>query len=99
MDVCALTELRGHLRERLDQVYSTRRPLLIARQNAAAAVVIDKEECDGIMETLPHVSSLRKASNRVKWRYDNVENGTYERTMARCRGSSPCAFTGAIRKK
>ena len=45
MDVCTFTELRGHLRERLDQVYSTRRPLLIARQNAAAAV-IDKEECD-----------------------------------------------------
>ena len=51
MEVCTFTELREHLRERLDRVHSTRTPLLVTRQNAAAAVVIDKEEYDGIMET------------------------------------------------
>ena len=66
MDVCALTELRGHLRERLDQVYSTRRPLLITRQNAAVAVVIDKEEYDGIMETLHLLRSPANAARLLK---------------------------------
>ena len=63
MDVCTFTELRGHLRERLDQVHNTRRPLLVTRQNAAAAVVLDKEEYDGIMETL-HL--LRSPANAAR---------------------------------
>ena len=66
MDVCTFTELRGHLRERLDQVHSTRRPLLITRQNAAAAVVIDKEEYDGIMETLHLLRSPANATRLLK---------------------------------
>ena len=52
MDVCIFTDLRERLRERLDQVHTTRTPLLVTRQNVPAAVVIDKEEYDGIMETL-----------------------------------------------
>ncbi len=52
MDVCTYTDLREHLRERLDQVHESRLPLLVTRQNAPSAVLIDKEEFDGIMETL-----------------------------------------------
>jgi len=63
MEVCTFTELREHLRERLDRVHSTRTPLLVTRQNAAAAVVIDKEEYDGIMETL-HL--LRSPANATR---------------------------------
>ena len=66
MDVCTFTELRGHLRERLDQVHSTRTPLLVTRQNAAAAVVIDKEDYDGIMETLHLLRSPANAARLLK---------------------------------
>ncbi len=52
MNVCTYTDLREHLRERLDQVHESRVPLLVTRQNAPSAVLIDKEEFDGIMETL-----------------------------------------------
>jgi antitoxin YefM len=52
MDVCTYTDLREHLRERLDQVHQSRLPLLVTRQNAPSAILIDKEEFDGIMETL-----------------------------------------------
>ena len=63
MNVCTFTDLREHLRERLDQVHTTRTPLLVTRQNAPAAVVIDKEEYDGIMETL-HL--LRSPANATR---------------------------------
>ena len=63
MNVCSFTELREHLRERLDQVHATRTPLLVTRQNAAPAVVLDKEEYDGIMETL-HL--LRSPANAAR---------------------------------
>jgi len=52
MLVCTYSELREHLRERLDQVHESRVPLLVTRQNGPSAVLIDKEEFDGIMETL-----------------------------------------------
>ena len=65
MNVCTFTELREHLRERLDQVHQTRTPLLVTRQNAAAAVVIDKEEYDGIMETLHLLRSPVNAARLI----------------------------------
>ena len=52
MNVCTYTDLRDHLRERLDQVHDTRTPLLVTRQNAPSAILIDKEEFDGIMASL-----------------------------------------------
>ncbi|MBF0268551.1 MAG: type II toxin-antitoxin system prevent-host-death family antitoxin [Alphaproteobacteria bacterium] len=52
MNTCTYTDLREHLRERLDEVHQSRTPLLVTRQNAPSAVLLDKEEFDGIMETL-----------------------------------------------
>ena len=63
MNICTYTDLREHLRERLDQVHDTRMPLLVTRQNAPAAVLMDKEEYDGIMETL-HL--LRSPANAAR---------------------------------
>ncbi len=79
MDVCTFTELREHLRERLDIVHSTRTPLLVTRQNAAAAVVIDKEEFDGIMETL-HL--LRSPANAARL-LSSIANADAGHTVAR----------------
>ena len=52
MLVCTYSELRAHLKDRLDEVASSRTPMLVTRQNGAPAVILDKEEYDGLMETL-----------------------------------------------
>lgn len=61
MNSCSFTDLREHLRERLDEVHESRTPLLVTRQGAASAVVLDKEEYDGIMETLHLLRSPKNA--------------------------------------
>jgi antitoxin YefM len=61
MDACTYTDLREHLREKLDEVHRTRAPLLVTRQNAPSAVLLDKEEYDGIMETLHLLKSPANA--------------------------------------
>jgi len=66
MNVCSFTELREHLRERLDEVHDSRTPLLVTRQGAASAVVMDKEEYDGLMETLHLLSSPKNAERLLQ---------------------------------
>jgi antitoxin YefM len=65
MLVCTYSNLREHLRERLDQVHESRTPLLVTRQNGPSAVLIDKEEFDGIMETL-HLLSTPANAERLR---------------------------------
>jgi antitoxin YefM len=65
MLVCTYSDLREHLRERLDQVHESRAPLLVTRQNGPSAVLIDKEEFDGIMETL-HLLSTPANAERLR---------------------------------
>ncbi|MFA6021625.1 MAG: type II toxin-antitoxin system prevent-host-death family antitoxin [Rhodospirillales bacterium] len=62
MNSCTYTDLREHLRERLDEVHQSRTPLLVTRQNAPSAVLLDKEEFDGIMETLHLLQSPANAA-------------------------------------
>ena len=66
MNICSFTELREHLRERLDEVHESRTPLLVTRQGAASAVVLDKEEYDGIMETLHLLRSPKNAERLLQ---------------------------------
>ncbi len=66
MNVCSFTDLREHLRERLDEVHESRTPLLVTRQGAASAVVIDKEEYDGLMETLHLLRSPKNAERLLR---------------------------------
>ncbi len=66
MNVCSFTDLREHLRERLDEVHESRTPLLVTRQGASSAVVLDKEEYDGIMETLHLLSSPKNAERLLE---------------------------------
>jgi len=66
MNSCSFTDLREHLRERLDEVRESRVPLLVTRQGAASAVVLDKEEYDGIMETLHLLRSPKNAERLLR---------------------------------
>jgi antitoxin YefM len=66
MNICTYTDLREHLRERLDQLHESRVPLLVTRQNAPSAVLIDKEEYDGIMETLHLLRSPANADRLLR---------------------------------
>lgn len=77
MNVCSFTDLREHLRERLDEVHTSRTPLLVTRQGAASAVVLDKEEYDGIMETL-HLLSSPKNAERLLQSIAELEAGKGE---------------------
>ncbi len=74
MNVCSFTDLREHLRERLDEVHQSRTPLLVTRQGAASAVVLDKEEYDGIMETL-HLLRSPKNAERLLHSIAELEAG------------------------
>jgi len=74
MNSCSFTDLREHLRERLDEVHTSRTPLLVTRQGAASAVVLDKEEYDGIMETL-HLLRSPKNAERLLRSIAEVEAG------------------------
>ena len=66
MQVCSYSDLREHLRERLDEVHRTRMPLLVTRQNAPAAVLLDKEEYGSIIETLHLLRSPANAQRLVR---------------------------------
>lgn len=61
MLVCAYSDFRTHLKERLDQVHETRAPLLVTRQNGSNAVVLDEEEYEGLVETLHLLRSPKNA--------------------------------------
>ena len=63
MLVCTYSDLRAHLRERLDEVSASRTPMLVTRQNGSSAVILDKEEYDGLIETL-HL--LRSPANAAR---------------------------------
>ncbi|MBI4969355.1 MAG: type II toxin-antitoxin system Phd/YefM family antitoxin [Rhodospirillales bacterium] len=66
MNVCSFTELRAHLRRRLDELHQTKEPLLVTRQNAPSAVLLDKEEYDGLMETLHLLKSPVNAQRLMR---------------------------------
>jgi len=77
MNVCSFSDLREHLRERLDEVHESRTPLLVTRQGAASAVVIDKAEYDGIMETL-HLLRSPKNAERLLSSIAELDSGKGE---------------------
>ncbi|MBI5163857.1 MAG: type II toxin-antitoxin system Phd/YefM family antitoxin [Magnetospirillum sp.] len=66
MNVCTYTDLREHLKDRLDQVHNSRVPLLVTRQGGAPAVILDKEEYDGLMETLHLLRSPANAERLLR---------------------------------
>lgn len=46
------SDLREHLRERLDAVHESREAMLVTRRNGPSSVIVDKDEWDGLMETV-----------------------------------------------
>lgn len=66
MLVCTYSDLRDHLKDRLDEVNRTREAMLVTRQNAPDAVLLDKEEYDSIMETLHLLRSPGNAERLLR---------------------------------
>lgn len=66
MLTCTYSDLRNHLRERLDEVHSSRAPMLVTRQNGPESIIVDKEEWDGLMETLHLLSSPANAARLLR---------------------------------
>jgi antitoxin YefM len=65
MLVCTYSELRAHLGARLNEVAATRTPMLVTRRKGSPAVILDKAEYDGMLETLHLLGSPANAANLV----------------------------------
>lgn len=61
MITVSYSDLRNHLRERLDQVHESRAPMLVTRRNGPSSVIVDKAEWDGLMETVHLLNSPANA--------------------------------------
>lgn len=66
MRACSYSDLRQHLRERLDEVHETRVPMLVTRRNGPDSVIIDKDEYDALMETLHLLRSPANAARLMR---------------------------------
>ncbi len=60
MMTVSYSDLRDHLRQRLDEVHESRAPMLVTRRNGPSSVIVDKAEWDALMET---VHLLRSPAN------------------------------------
>lgn len=66
-DITNITQFRGHLRDHLDQVKRTGRPLFITGKNGnAEAVMLSAEKYDQLMEDLELAHSLAMADRSMK---------------------------------
>ncbi len=66
MITVSYSDLREHLRERLDQVHQSRAPMLVTRRNGPSSVIVDKAEWDGLMETVHLLSSPANATRLLR---------------------------------
>lgn len=59
-------DLQDHLGDHLDDVHRRREPLPVTRSDGTASVIIDKDEWDGLMETVRLLQSPANAARLLK---------------------------------
>lgn len=59
-------DLQDRLGAHLDDVHKRREPLLVTRSDGTASVIIDKEDWDGLMETVHLLRSPANAARLLK---------------------------------
>ncbi|SNT23873.1 antitoxin YefM [Ekhidna lutea] len=74
MDITTYSNFRQNLKSFMDKVVKSRAPLFVTRANGEDAVVLSKEEYDGIQDTL-HLLSSPKNAQRLKESIEEFERG------------------------
>lgn len=77
MRTVMFSKARDELASLLDEVADDRTAIEIMRRDKASAILIDKREYDGMMETL-HLMSTPANAKRLMEAIENVNAGKYE---------------------
>jgi antitoxin YefM len=66
MATISYTDFRQHLAKYMDQVWKSRAPLRVTRQNARPVIVLAEDEYEGMVETLHLLRSPVNADRLVR---------------------------------
>jgi antitoxin YefM len=66
MATISYTDFRQHLAKYMDQVWKSRAPLRVTRQNARPVIVLSEAEYEGMVETLHLLRSPVNANRLVR---------------------------------
>jgi len=66
MSTISYTDFRQRLAKYMDQVWKSRAPLRVTRQNARPVIVLSEDEYEGMMETLHLLRSPANADRLVR---------------------------------
>ena len=66
MATISYTDFRQHLAKYMDDVWDSRAPLRVTRQNARSVIVLSEDEYEGMMETLHLLRSPANAERLLR---------------------------------
>jgi antitoxin YefM len=66
MATISYTDFRQHLAKYMDDVWNSRAPLRVTRQNARPVIVLSEDEYEGMMETLHLLRSPANAERLLR---------------------------------
>lgn len=65
-DIKPVSEFRANAAELIEQVRNTRRPLVLTQRGHSAAVVLDVEEYESLLEELDLLRDIRTAEKEIR---------------------------------
>lgn len=74
MSTISYTDFRQHLAKYMDEVWDSRAPLRVTRQNARPVIVLSEDEYEGMMETL-HLLRSPANADRLRRSINSAEAG------------------------
>jgi antitoxin YefM len=74
MSTVSYTDFRQHLAKYMDEVWESRAPLRVTRQNARPVIVLSEAEYEGMMETL-HLLRSPANADRLRRSIKSAEAG------------------------
>lgn len=84
-DVRSLSEFRAHAASFVQQVQGTKRPVILTVHGRSAAVLLDVEEYETLLDQLDLLREIRSAEAEVKKRHTVSHAKAREKVMARLR--------------
>jgi antitoxin YefM len=66
MSSVSYTDFRQHLAKYMDEVWKTRAPLRVTRQNARPVIVLSEDEYEGMIETIHLLRSPANAERLLR---------------------------------
>lgn len=65
-DIKPLSEFRSKARSYIERVRKTKRPLVITQRGKSAAVILDVDEYESMLETIELLQDLQLANTQIK---------------------------------